>query len=115
MYDDFKKATEPLNGINSDFPFTLTQRSGDPPPRPTIAGSSDHAYFTMNGVPAISFGTGDPKGYDFNYGEIWHTERDTYNMSIPEYMEHSAIVTAIVVYNLAMQDQLLSREGLYKN
>ena len=114
MYDDFKKATESLNDINPEFPFTLNQRRGDPPSRPVIAGGSDHAYFSINGVPAISFGTGDPKGYDFNYGEIWHTERDTYNMSIPEYMEHSAIVTAIVVYNLAMQDQLLSREGLYK-
>jgi hypothetical protein len=65
-------------------------------------------------MPVISFGTADTKGYDFVYNEIWHTERDTYNMSISEYMEHSAAVTAIVVYNLAMQDKLLSREGLYK-
>jgi len=113
MYDDFKKATEPLNDIHPDFPFTLNQRTGDPPLKPTTAGSSDHAYFTLNGMPALSFGTADPKGYDFNYGEIWHTERDTYNMSIPEYMEHTSVVTAIVVYNLAMQDKLLSREGLY--
>jgi len=115
MYEDFKKATEALNEINPDFPFTLNQRRGDPPPRPSRPSSSDHAYFIINGVPAISFGTGDPKGYDFNYGEIWHTERDNYNMSIPEYMEHSSIVTAIVVYNLAMQDRLLSREGLYRD
>ena len=114
MYDNFKEATGQLNEINPEFPFTLTKRSGDPPPRPVIAGSSDHAYFAINGIPTISFGTADPKGYDFNYGEIWHTERDTYNMSIPEYMEHTSIVTAIVVYNLAMQDNLLSREGLYK-
>jgi len=114
MYDDFKKATEALNNINPDFSFTLNKRRGEPPPRPARPGGSDHAYFVLNGVPAISFSTGDPKGYDFNYGEIWHTERDTYNMSIPEYMEHSAIVTAIVVYNLAMQDHLLSREDLYK-
>ena len=115
MYDDFKKATEALNDINLEFPFTLNLRTGEPPPRPTVASGSDHAYFMINGMPAISFGTGDPKGYDFNYGEIWHTERDTYNMSIPEYMEHSSIVTAIVVYNLAMQNQLLSRDGLYKD
>jgi len=114
MYDDFAKATGPLNDIIPELPFTLNRRTGDPPPRPVTAGGSDHAYFTMNGIPAISFGTSDPKGLDFNYGEIWHTERDNYNMSIPEYMEHSALVTAIVVYNLAMQDHLLSREGLYK-
>ena len=114
MYNDFKKATEQLNDINPDFPFTLTERKGDPQPRPTTAGGSDHAYFTMNGMPSISFGTADPKGYDFNYGEIWHTERDSYNMSIPEYMDHTSVVMAIVMYNLAMQDKILSREGLYK-
>ncbi|MCL1973472.1 MAG: M20/M25/M40 family metallo-hydrolase [Bacteroidetes bacterium] len=114
MYDDFKKATEQLNEINPDFPFTLNKRTGDPQPRPTTAGGSDHAYFTMNGMPSVSFGTADPKGYDFNYGEIWHTERDTYNMSIPEYMDHTSVVMAIVLYNLAMQDKILSREGLYR-
>lgn len=114
MYDDFKAATEVLNNINPEFPFTLNLRTAEPRPKPTTAGGSDHAHFAVNGVPTISFGTGDPKGYDFSYGEIWHTERDTYNMSIPEYMEHSAIVTAIVVYNLANQEKLLSREGLYK-
>ena len=114
MYDDFAKAAEQLNDINPDLPFTLTRRTGEAPPQPTRAGGSDHAYFTINGMPAISFGTGDPKGYDFLYNEIWHTERDTYNMSIPEYMEHTSVVTAIVVYNLAMQEKILSREGLYR-
>ena len=114
MYEDFKKATALLNDINPDFPFTLRERQGDPPVRPTQAGGSDHAYFAMNGVPTISFGTADSKGYDFNYNEIWHTERDMYNMSIPEYMDHTSIVTAIVVYNLANLDKILSREGLYK-
>jgi len=115
MYDDFKKATEQLNDINPDFPFTLTMRTGEPQPRPIIAGGSDHAYFMINGMPAISFGNADPKGYDFVYNEIWHTTRDTYNMSIPEYKEHTSVVTAIVVYNLAMQDKILSREGLYRD
>jgi hypothetical protein len=115
MHDAFKEATAKLNDINPDFPFTLRVRNGEPPARPKTAGGSDHAYFAMNGVPTISFDTNDPKGYDFNYGEIWHTERDSYNMSIPEYMEHSAVVTAVVVYNLAVQKKILSREGLYKD
>ncbi|HDZ40206.1 MAG TPA: M20/M25/M40 family metallo-hydrolase [Bacteroidetes bacterium] len=113
MYDDFKKVCEPLNDINPDFPFTLSKR--EPRRKPERAGGSDHAYFAMNGVPTISFGTADPKGYDFNYGEIWHTERDLYNMSIPEYQEHTAVVTAIVVYGLANLDHLLSREGYFLN
>jgi len=114
MFDDFKKASELFNTINPDFPFTLQERVGAPPERPTTAGGSDHAYFAMNGIPNIQFGTADPKGYDFNYQEIWHTERDMYNMSIPEYMDYTSIVTAIILYNLANTDKILSREGLYK-
>ena len=114
MYDDFKKATELFSSIHPDFPFTLQERTGAPPERPTTAGSSDHAYFAMNSIPNIQFGTADPKGYDFNYQEIWHTERDMYNMSIPEYMDYTSIVTAIILYNLANTDKILSREGLYK-
>ena len=114
MYDDFKKATELFDTINPDFPFTLQERTGAPPEKPTTAGGSDHAYFAMNGIPNIQFGIADPKGYDFNYQEIWHTERDLYNMSIPEYMDHTSVVTALILYNLANTDNVLSREGLYK-
>ena len=115
MYDDFKKICEPLNSINPDFPFTLKKREGEPGSRPTTAGGSDHAYFAMNGVPTLQFDIPDSKGYNFNYQEIWHTERDTYNKSIPEYQEHSATVTAVVVYGVANLDHILSREGLYKD
>jgi len=113
MYADFKKVCEPLDSINPDFTFKLRKRVGNPRPRPTVASGSDHAYFAINGVPAISFDNSDPKGHDFNYSEIWHTERDTYNISIPEYMNHTSVVTAIVMYNLSNLDHLLSREGLY--
>lgn len=114
MYDDFVEVCKPLNGIRSDFPFTVEKRQGPPQPLPTRAGGSDHAYFAMNGVPTISFREQDPLGYNFEYREIWHTERDIYNKLIPEYMEHSAVVTAVVLYGLANLDHLLSREGLYK-
>lgn len=111
MYKDIEKITKPLNDINPDFPFTLNKRN--PRKKPTRAGGSDHAYFAINGIPTIGFGTADTKGYDFNYGEIWHTERDLYNKSIPEYQEHTAIVTAIVVLGIANLDHILSREGYY--
>ena len=114
MYDDYVKVCEPIMNLNPEFPFTVTKREGEPQPRPARAGGSDHAYFAMNGVPAISFRETDPKGYGFEYGEIWHTERDIYNKLIPEYMEHSAVVTAVVLYGLSNLDHLLSREGLYK-
>lgn len=112
MYDDFEKLCKPLNDINPDFPFTL--RESEPRRKPESAGGSDHAYFAINGVPTISFGTADPKGYNFNYYEIWHTERDLYNKSIPEYQEHTAVVTAVVVYGLANLDHVLSREGYFR-
>ena len=114
MYDDFVEVCKPIMNLNPEFPFTVEKRQGPPQARPTRAGGSDHAYFTMNGVPAISFRETDPKGYNFEYREIWHTERDIYNKVIPEYMEHSAVVTAVVMYGLANLDHLLSRDGLYK-
>ena len=115
MYDDYVKVCEPILNLNPEFPFIVNKREGEAQPRPARAGGSDHAYFAMNGVPAISFRETDPKGYNFEYGEIWHTERDIFNKLIPEYMEHSAVVTAVVLYGLANLDHLLSREGLYKD
>ncbi len=113
MYADFEKICKPLNKINPEIPFTLTKRTTPPRPRPRTAGSSDHAYFAMNGVPTLSFEERDIKGYNFSYGEIWHTERDTYDKSIPEYQNHASVVTAVMVYGLATLDHILSREGLY--
>ena len=113
LYDTFVKICEPLNRINPDFPFTLNKQTGDPRPRPTRAGGSDHAYFAMNGIPTLSFGQADPKGYNFDYGEIWHTERDMYNKSIAEYQNQTSVVTAVVVYGVANLDKVLSRKGLY--
>ena len=115
MYDDYVAICKPLENLNPEFPFTVNKREGQPQARPTRAGGSDHAYFAMNGVPTIGFRETDPKGYNFEYGEIWHTERDIFNKLIPEYLEHSAVVTAVVLYGIANLDHLLSREGLYKD
>ena len=114
MYDDFVKACQPLFDYNPDIPFTVVKREGDPQPRPDRAGGSDHAYFAMNGVPAISFREMDVFGYDFNYRDIWHTEDDLYDKLVPAYMEHSAVVQAVTAYGIANLNHLLSREGLYK-
>ena len=114
MFDDFEKVCKPLADYNPDVPFAVEKRQGPAGPRPKSAGGSDHAYFAMNGVPTISFRETDPRGMNFDYREIWHTERDVYNKLIPEYMEHSAVVTAVVMYGLGNLDHLLSREGLYK-
>lgn len=113
MYDDFVKVCEPVLNYSESMPFEVTKREV-PAERPKTAGGSDHAYFAMNGVPAVSFRETDALGYDFNYRDIWHTEDDLFDKLIPEYLEHSAVVNAVVSYGIANLDHLLSREGLYK-
>jgi len=111
MMDDFEKITASLNDINPDFPFKLSKRESSK--KPTVARGTDSGPFAVKGIPTIRFQTSDPKGYNFSYGEIWHTERDLYNKSIPEYKEHAAITTAVVVYGVANLKHLLSRDGYY--
>ena len=94
-------------------PFTLRVNDRYPMEIPEKAGGSDHAYFMMSGVPVISFGTGDPLGYNFSYGEIWHTDRDLYTKSIPEYMEHTSIVNAIVLWGIANLPEKLPSSAVY--
>jgi hypothetical protein len=109
--EDLEKICEPLNSINPDFPFTLKKL--EPRPRPKVAGGTDSGSFAVEGVPTLTFGTEDTKGYNFNYGEIWHTERDLYSKSIPEYQEHTSIVTAIVVLGVANLNHMLARDVYY--
>lgn len=111
MWDDMTSICEPIGTINPDFPFTLTRR--DPSPVPEKAWGTDSGPFAVEAVPTMGFSLGDVKGYDFDYMEIWHTERDTYNKSIAEYQEHAAVATAIAVLGVASLDHLLSREGYY--
>lgn len=111
MYDDFVKICEPINGINPDFPFEV--KVVKPRKRPTTTGGTDASVFDLNGVPSTTLNTADVKGYNFEYGEIWHTENDLYNRNIPEYQEHAATVTAIITLGVANLDKPLSREGMY--
>lgn len=112
MYKDFVKVCAPINSINPDFPFEVKKRT-EPIVKPSQPGGHDGTVFMCLGVPAIGFSTGDPKGYNFSYGEIWHTDRDTYNKSIPEYQKQAAVVNAVVAYGIANLDHQLNREGLY--
>ena len=112
MYDDFVKICEPVKDINKDFPFEVTVAQSRK--RPTRLGGTDASVFAMQGVPTIGFREEDVKGYNFNYGEIWHTERDRFDHEIPEYQEQTAVVTAVVALGVANLDKQLSREGLYE-
>ncbi len=112
MYDDFQDICKPLADINPAFTFTLTKQ--EPRTRPKEARGSDHGPYAVQGVPTLYFDLQDPLGYNFTYGEIWHTERDLFNKSIKEYEEHTAVVTAVVAYGVANLGHQLSREGFYK-
>ncbi|MCU0460792.1 MAG: M20/M25/M40 family metallo-hydrolase [Bacteroidales bacterium] len=113
MYEDFEKICKPLENVNPEFPFRLNKNTQPPRTRPTQARGSDHAHFAMNGVPTVGLSESDPRGNNFSYGEIWHTENDLFNKSVPAFQEHTALTTAVVVYGIANLDHLLSRKGLY--
>ena len=112
MYQDFVKICAPVKKIHPDYPFEV--KEAGPFTKPAKPAGTDASVFAVEAVPAIAFNEKDIKGYNFNYGEIWHTERDTYSKSIPEYQEHAATVMAIVTLGVANLEHLLSREGLYK-
>ena len=111
MMEDFKSICTPLNSINPDFPFEVIEREARV--KPERPWGTDSGPFAVEGVPTIGFNNEDPKGYNFSYREIWHTERDLYNKSIPEYQEHAAVCTAVMAYGIANLDHLLDREGYY--
>lgn len=115
MYDEIVKCTEGLASYHPQIPFTVEKSTATPQSLPTRPGSSDHAYFQMNGVPVIAFRNTDPLGYNFNYREIWHTNRDRYDMSIPVYMEYTSVIQAVTIFNIANLKKLLPRDGLYKH
>lgn len=113
MYDDICRICKPLETYDPQMPFKVNLKTEKPGPRPTKGGGSDHAYFQRNGIPTVNFPATDIKGYDFKYTDIWHTECDNFDRLYPDYLEHAAVVEAVVSYGIANLPHLLSREGLY--
>ncbi len=113
VYDDILKCAEGLSDYDPRIPFKVEKCSRPPVAIPTERGSSDHAYFAMNGVPVLRFTNTDPLGYNFSYREIWHTNRDTYEMNIPEYLEYTSVTQAVIVYNIANMNSLIPRDQIY--
>lgn len=92
----------------------LTVSAMTPRPRPTSTGGTDASVFAIRGVPTVGMRETDAMGYDFQYREIWHTERDTYTESIPEYQEQAAAL-AIIGLGTANLDQKFPRNEVYTN
>jgi hypothetical protein len=111
-YDDFVRICEPVKDLNPDIPFEV--KKAEPRPKPTRLGGTDASVFAIKGIPTLTFEENDVKGYNFSYREIWHTERDLYTKSIPEYQRHAATVMAIVGLGVANLDHLISRENMFR-
>lgn len=111
MLKDITEVCEPIKRIRDDYNFEVSVRK--PSPKPTKLGGTDATVFTTKGVPALGLQERDVKGYNFQYGEIWHTERDLYTKNIPEYQEYTSVVTAVIALGIANLDHQLSREGMY--
>ena len=106
MKADMEKVLAPVMDLNSDLPFTL--KDVDSIPRGI---GSDHESFIAKGVPGFFW---DQEGRADTWYGI-HTQKDTFDLVIPEYLEHSTTIIALTAFGLANLDNLLSREGLFGN
>lgn len=111
LVDEFEKISEPLRKAFPDYGFTVNAMT--PRPRPTSTGGTDASVFSIRGVPTVGMRETDAKGYDFQYREIWHTERDTFTESIPEYQEQAAAALAIIGLGTANLDEKFPRNEVY--
>ena len=111
LVDEFEKISEPLREAYPDYGFTVNAMT--PRPRPTSTGGTDASVFSVRGVPTVGMRETDALGYDFQYREIWHTERDTYTESIPEYQEQAAAALAIIGLGTANLDEKFPRNEVY--
>jgi hypothetical protein len=100
-------ATAPVNGLFFDSadgkPLNVNIRPGGEDFQQS--GGSDHASFVRKGVPGFFW---DEIGRA-EYGRGWHTQFDTIDLAIPEYLRQSATCAAITAYNLACADEMLPR------
>ena len=111
LVDEFEKISEPLRKAYPDYGFTINAMT--PRARPTSTGGTDASVFSIRGVPTVGMRETDAKGYDFQYREIWHTERDTFTESIPEYQEQAAAALAIIGLGTANLDEKFPRNEVY--
>ena len=98
-------AIAPVNAAFPELPIDLEIR--DKMPR---GGSSDHASFNRKGVPGFFWTEKNRPGLEgMGYRFSWHTQRDTLEYAIEEYLIQSATCSAVTAYSLAMADTLLPR------
>ncbi len=112
LVKEYEKITAPLRELYPEYGFKVTELK--PFAKPKNLGGNDASTFSVAGIPALQmYDWQDPKGYGFEYREIWHTERDTFNKSIAEYQEQAATALALMVLGTANLDKKLPREEIF--
>jgi carboxypeptidase Q len=107
MVDMLAAATAPVNNVfwsETDKKF-LNVNIRPLRRRMPGSGGSDHASFNAVGVPGFFW---DEVGRaDYGYG--WHTQHDTIDLAIEEYLRQSSTCTAVTAYRLACAQTMLPR------
>ena len=99
------EATRPVHEAFPNLPIDIVVRESMP-----RGGSSDHASFNGVGVPGFFWTEKNRPGLEgMGYRFSWHTQYDTLEYAIEEYLIQSATCSAVTAYSLAMADTLLPR------
>jgi cyclophilin family peptidyl-prolyl cis-trans isomerase len=106
IFNYLKPAVEPIEKLSLTYPFKLQETAMI---RRAGRGGTDSHSFAMEGVPAPWLRLEGPHVYR----TTWHTLLDTYDQVIPDAQEHSALVIALLAYQIANLDNLLPREGAF--
>lgn len=114
MVKEFEPVADMMTKLFPDIPFTIEAAS----PRPKLKqpGGNDATTFMCLGIPAQQMNEWtDPLGYNFDYREIWHTDRDTYNRSIPYYQQQASAALALMILRTANASKMFPREEIYSD
>lgn len=112
LVGEYDKTVETIRSLYPDYPFTVEAIT--PRRKPRHTGGNDASTFSVLGVPASQMNEwNDVKGSNFSYYEIWHTDRDTYSKSIPEYQRQAAATMALVVLQTANLSKPFPRAEVY--
>lgn len=107
---EYEKIAAQIRELYPDYPFEV--RDLKPRQKPNYGGN-DASVFGHAGVPVLQMDERDVKGYNFSYGEIWHTDRDRYDKSIPEYQQQAAGALALMVLGTANLPRRIPVDEVY--
>jgi hypothetical protein len=103
MVSPFEKALGPLITLDTDMKFEIRKSGGLP-----FGIGSDHDSYLAVGVPGFHWLQAGRADYPFGH----HTQNDTIELAVPEYLRHTSMVIALGALGIADLPDLLPRTGL---